>query len=54
MTLWSRATSESIRLWKLSTVAIRRLLARRSRAHAEGSIEADSLHPRCCRTEHYF
>jgi len=54
MTLWSRAKLGLSRLCKISTLAVRYVLARRTGGHRNQDADAYLLRPRCCRTERYF
>ena len=54
MTLLSSAKVGLSFVWEVSAMALRYVLARPTGGPRDWGAEAYLLHPRCCRTEHYF
>jgi hypothetical protein len=54
MTLWIGTKFGLSPLWSLAAKAFRHMLVRPIRGRRNRDMEAYLLHPRCCRTEHYF
>jgi hypothetical protein len=53
MNLRDMSTARIVGLWQTAALAVRRVLRGLIEGHAGQGDDADLLHPRCCRTEHF-